>query len=298
MERGQRVIRTLQRALFRTAVTVLPGPPSRLWVPITRTSASAAAASSSLDAAWPSRRTPEIDSSGARFRASSRVWSSSSWPCSGQCRPCPSRAPAAGLVDVDNLQGGAPSIPASRAAPASAAELRDVPSMPTTTGPAAWPGLRRRRMTIKGQGEDPARSRQTDPATCPSTPPRPRLLTTRRRASRAASRSTGSREPCFHDTFDVGTGFGAAGAAGRRGGRWRGRRCGAAARAVRASSTPSARIASAECRSPLPSTPLTGPSFLVNTGQTQAWTTLSLYFPAAAYSAAHRTASCAASDPS
>ena len=90
---------------------------------------------------------------------------------------------------------GAPIIVASRAAPASAAELRDVPSMPTTTGAAACPGPRRRRITINGQGEDPARARQTDPATCPSTPPRPRLLTTRRRASPAASRSTGAGSP-------------------------------------------------------------------------------------------------------
>ena len=244
-----------------------------------------AAASSSLDAAWPSRRTPVIDRSGASDRASARKWSSRSWPCL-TCRPWPSRV-LPEVLSIWTICRGAPMIVASRAAPASAAELRDVPSMPTTTGAAACPGPRRRRITINGQGEDPARARQTDPATCPSTPPRPRLLTTRRRASPGRVAQHRRRESCFHDPFDVGIGsgggagghsFAAAPSAGT-GAADAGPVCAdcaavrAAARDARARSTPSARIASAECRSPLPSTPLTGPSFLVNTGQTQAWTT-------------------------
>ena len=276
-------------------MTVLPGPPSRLWVPITRTSASAAAASSSLDAAWPSRRTPEIDSSGASVRASARAWSSSSWPCSGRAgRALP--GPRRGTCRCGRPAGWRPSIVGQ---PGGAGQRRGAPGRPVDANDDGGRGLagaaraadhHQRAGRGAGQVEADRSGNVPQHAAEPAAADHQEAGVTGRIAQHR------SREPGFHDPFDAGIRLPAAspGPAGRGravGGRSRARsRPCAAARAVRARSTPSARTASAECRSPLPSTPLTGPSFLVKMGQTQAWTTRSRYLPAAAYSAAHRTA--------
>jgi hypothetical protein len=236
-----------------------------------------AAASSSSRAAWPPRRTPETSSPDDSFRASSTAWSSSSWPWCLAWRPCSSRGPPRCCSTWTSCKGS-PRTSASRIARARVPGLRGESSTPTTTG---RPGLRGRRMTMSGHGAVPAKSRQTEPATWPSTAPSPRLPTTSRRADPAASRSTGAGSPASMTPSTAGTPGAASPAAACRTSASREAASDAVAGAppaasrsvLRASSRPSARMASAECRSPLPATPLTGPRFLVKTGHTHAWTT-------------------------